>query len=91
MHFLDVYAKFYYIIITSVPAVSVSEPVLRELMNEVAAEIPTKWRRVGLELGLERATLDMTEKKQERRSDDMFRGCVVHLDEERPDLVGHCC
>ena len=35
------------------PAGLDSQPELSDLMNEVAAEIPSKWRDVGLQLGLE--------------------------------------
>ena len=35
-----------------------SEPELLDLMNEVAAEIPGKWRDIGLQLGLEHGILD---------------------------------
>ena len=35
------------------PASLDSEPELADLMNEIAAEIPTKWRDVGLQLGLD--------------------------------------
>ena len=34
-----------------------SAPELRDLMNEIAAEIPDKWKEVGIELGL--ATSDI--------------------------------
>ena len=34
-----------------------STPKLVDLMNKVAAKIPTKWNSVGLELGLEAADL----------------------------------
>ena len=39
------------------PAGLDSEPELRDLMNEVAAEIPGKWRDVGLQLGLDQGVL----------------------------------
>ena len=35
-----------------------SQPELADLMNEVAAEIPGKWRDVGLQLGLDHRALD---------------------------------
>ena len=35
-----------------------SEPELLGLMNEVAAKIPSKWRDVGLQLGLNQGVLD---------------------------------
>ena len=35
-----------------------SEPELLDLMNEVAAEIPGKWRDIGLQLGLDQRVLD---------------------------------
>ena len=34
-----------------------SEPKLPDLMNEVAAVIPSKWKDVGLQLGLEHGVL----------------------------------
>ena len=34
------------------------EPELADLMNEVAAEIPCKWRGVGLQLGISQGVLD---------------------------------
>ena len=34
------------------------EPELLGLMNEVAAKIPSKWRDVGLQLGLNQGVLD---------------------------------
>ena len=40
------------------PAGLDSEPELQDLMNEVAAEIPVKWRDMGLQLGLEQGALD---------------------------------
>ena len=38
-------------------------PSDRDLMNKVAAAIPTKWRLVGLQLGLEQPQLEMIEQK----------------------------
>ena len=35
-----------------------SEPELRDLENEVAAQIPSKWRAVGIQLGLNPDQLD---------------------------------
>ena len=35
-----------------------NEPEISDLMNEVAAEIPQKWRDVGLQLGLDQNELD---------------------------------
>ena len=35
-----------------------SEPKLADLMNEVAAKIPSKWRDIGLQLGLSHGVLD---------------------------------
>ena len=34
-----------------------SEPELRDLLNEVAAKIPSKWRDIGLQLGLDQGVL----------------------------------
>ena len=39
------------------PAGLNSEPDLSDLMNEVAAAIPSKWKDVGLQLGLEHGVL----------------------------------
>ena len=39
-------------------------PSDRDLMNKVAAVIPTKWKLVGLQLGLEYPQLEMIEQKQ---------------------------
>ena len=36
-----------------------SEPQLSELMNEVAAKIPNKWRDVGLQLGVTHSELEV--------------------------------
>ena len=35
-----------------------SQPELKDLMNEVAAKIPSKWRDVGLQLGVEQSIID---------------------------------
>ena len=35
-----------------------SEPELADLMNEVAADIPNKWRDMGVQLGLDQGRLD---------------------------------
>ena len=35
-----------------------SEPKLLDLMNEVAAVIPSKWRDIGLQLGLSQGVLE---------------------------------
>ena len=35
-----------------------SEPELLDLMNEVAAKIPGKWRDVGLQLGVDQGVLE---------------------------------
>ena len=35
-----------------------SKPELSDLMNEIAAKIPGKWRDVGLQLGLDQGALD---------------------------------
>ena len=42
---------------TKYPSGLNSEPELRDLMNEVAAEIPGKWRDVGLQLGVDQGVL----------------------------------
>ena len=34
------------------------EPQLSDLMNEIAAKIPNKWRDVGLQLGLDHGVLE---------------------------------
>ena len=34
-----------------------SEPELPDLMNEVAAKIPSKWRDIGLQLGVDQGAL----------------------------------
>ena len=39
------------------PAGLDSEPELPDLMNEVAAKIPARWRDVGLQLGLDESVL----------------------------------
>ena len=40
------------------PAGLESQPELADLMNEVAAEIPGKWRDVGLQLGMDHGVLE---------------------------------
>ena len=35
-----------------------SEPKLADLMNEVAAKIPSKWRDIGLQLGVDQDVLE---------------------------------
>ena len=40
------------------PAGLDSQPKLSDLMNEVAAKIPSKWRDVGLQLGLDQGVLE---------------------------------
>ena len=40
------------------PAGLDSQPELPDLMNEVAAKIPSKWRDVGLQLGLDPGVLE---------------------------------
>ena len=35
-----------------------SEPKLQDLMNKVAAKIPSKWRDVGIQLGLDQNVLN---------------------------------
>ena len=40
------------------PAGLDSEPEIRDLMNKVATEIPSKWRDVGQQLGLEQGVLE---------------------------------
>ena len=49
-------------------------PSDRDLMNKVAAVIPTKWKLVGLQLGLEYPQLEMIEEKQ---SLSILRFCEV--------------
>ena len=43
---------------TKYPAGLDSQPELPDLMKEVAAEIPNKWRDVGLQLGLDQGVLE---------------------------------
>ena len=43
------------------------EPKDVDLLNEVAAEIPTLWREMGLELGLSHHHLDCIETEQNRK------------------------
>ena len=40
------------------PAGLDNEPELPDLMNKIAAKIPSKWRDVGLQLGLDKGVLD---------------------------------
>ena len=40
------------------PAGLYNEPELPDLMNEVAAKIPGKWRDVGLQLGVDQSILE---------------------------------
>ena len=40
------------------PASLDSEPKLPDLMNEVAAKTPSKWRDIGLQLGLDQGVLE---------------------------------
>ena len=40
------------------PAGLDSEPKLPDLMNEVAAKTPSKWRDIGLQLGLDQGVLE---------------------------------
>ena len=35
-----------------------SEPDLSDLMNKIAAKIPSKWKDIGLQLGLDQGVLD---------------------------------
>ena len=48
--YIDLHSKY--------PAGLDSEPELLDLMNEVAAEIPSKWKDVGLQLGLDHGVLE---------------------------------
>ena len=43
---------------TKYPAGLISRPELPDLMKEVAANIPNKWRDVGLQLGLDQGVLE---------------------------------
>ena len=43
------------------------DPKNTDLLNEVAAEIPTLWREIGLELGLADHHLDCIETEQNRK------------------------
>ena len=43
------------------------EPKDIDLLNEVAAEIPTLWREIGLELGLSHRHLDCIETEQNKK------------------------
>ena len=52
-------------------------PSDRDLMNKVAAVIPTKWKLVGLQLGLEHPQLEMIEQKQ---SCSVLRFCEVFIE-----------
>ena len=45
-------------LVSKYPAGLDSQPELPDLMNEVAAKIPSKWRDVGLQLGLDHGVLD---------------------------------
>ena len=45
-------------LLSKYPAGLNSEPVLSDLMKEVAAEIPGKWRDIGLQLGLNLGVLE---------------------------------
>ena len=42
---------------TKYPAGLNSQPELPDLMNKVAAEIPSKWRSMGLQLGIEQLSV----------------------------------
>ena len=52
-------------------------PSDRDLMNKVAAVIPTKWKLVGLQLGLEHSQLEIIEQKQ---SCSVLRFCDVFME-----------
>lgn len=47
----------------SLDSTGTGSPSDKDLMNKIAAVIPTKWRHVGLQLGLDQAQLDMIEQK----------------------------
>ena len=46
-----------------------SSPSTRDLMNDVAAEIPAKWRDVGIQLGLSPRILDNIQSQAAGRPD----------------------
>ena len=51
-------ASFFIGLHSKYPAGLEIEPKLSDLMEEVAAEIPTKWRDIGLQLGLDKSILE---------------------------------
>lgn len=55
-----------------------SEPTHLELMNMVATEVPTRWRDIGLELGLTKPELDKIELESPTNSNKCF-SAMFHL------------
>ena len=49
--------------VRSLDSTGTGSPSDKDLMNKIAAVVPTKWRHVGLQLGLDQAQLDMIEQK----------------------------
>lgn len=49
--------------VTSLGSTGNGSPSDQDLMNKIAVVIPTKWRHVGLQLGLDQAQLDLIEQK----------------------------
>ena len=46
-----------------------SSPSIRNLMNDVAADIPAKWRQIGIQLRVPVATLDSIQSQSAGRPD----------------------
>ena len=80
----DLYSKY--------PAGLDSEPELSDLMNEVAAKIPSKWRDMGMQLGLDEGRLDAIALISSGNTNHCFSNVFTlwknHADETPLHLVG---
>ena len=71
-HCIHMYGAIHYSIF--LPPVDSHVPLdLADLMNEVAAVIPSKWRAVGIQLRLSPGTLDSIQSHKPQACQDSFR------------------
>ena len=62
-----------------------SKPAISDLLNEVAAKTPNKWREIGIQLGLTNGRIEAIELKHRGSSTKIFIDIFDHWEKQQGD------
>jgi len=62
-----------------------SKPELRDLMNEVAAKIPSRWRSMGIQLGVDTPILDAIASISQGEPNKCFELVFTHWEKQKKE------